>query len=108
MRKVFRVVPRAWRGIGEIAASGLSLHPEYGRFDAETRFGMGDGEVSEAPECISGQILQGARRPHECSEFAKRCTPESPLGAPMVSSEGACAAYYKYRRFEKPAESRRR
>ncbi len=98
IRKVFRVVPRQWRGIGEIPQSGLGLQPDYAAFDAETRFDVAHRRVDEPEECISGLVLQGARKPHECTAFGTRCTPEHPLGAPMVSSEGACAAYYRYRR----------
>jgi hydrogenase expression/formation protein HypD len=97
IREVFRVAPRKWRGIGEIPLSGLALQPEYAEFDAETRFSVEGIEAEEPPECISGLVLQGVKKPHECSAFGKRCTPEHPLGAPMVSSEGACAAYYRYR-----------
>jgi hydrogenase expression/formation protein HypD len=100
--KVFTISARNWRGIGEIPESGLVLRPEYSRLDAEIRFDLGKTEAREAPECISGLILQGVRKPNECSEFGTRCTPERPLGAPMVSSEGACAAYYRYRRFGGP------
>ena len=97
IRQVFRVASRKWRGIGEIPHSGLALQPEYETFDAETRFSVGDIHVEEPPECISGLVLQGVKKPHECSAFGKRCTPEHPLGAPMVSTEGACAAYYRYK-----------
>jgi hydrogenase expression/formation protein HypD len=96
--KVFRVVPRKWRGIGEIGRSGLGLTPEFAEFDAETRFGVSGYSAQEDPECISGLVMQGAKKPHECTAYGKRCTPDHPLGAPMVSSEGACAAYYRYRR----------
>ena len=96
--KVFRVVPRKWRGIGEIAQSGLGLAPEFVGFDAETRFGVSGYTAEEDPECISGLVMQGAKKPEECTAYGKRCTPDHPLGAPMVSSEGACAAYYRYRR----------
>jgi hydrogenase expression/formation protein HypD len=96
--KVFRVVPRKWRGIGEIAHSGLGLTPEFAEFDAETRFGVAGYSAQEDPECISGLVMQGAKKPQECTAYGKRCTPDHPLGAPMVSSEGACAAYYRYRR----------
>ncbi len=95
---VFRVVPRKWRGVGEIPQSGLGLQVKYAEFDAETRFGLADVQVEEPAECISGQILQGVKKPHDCPAFATSCTPEHPLGATMVSSEGACAAYYRYRR----------
>jgi hydrogenase expression/formation protein HypD len=96
--EVFQVVPRKWRGIGEIPASGLGLAEEYAGFDAELRFGVGDRHVEEPAECLSGLVLQGKIKPHECPAFGERCTPERPLGATMVSSEGACAAYYRYRR----------
>jgi hydrogenase expression/formation protein HypD len=94
---VFRVVPRKWRGIGQIAASGLGLQEQYARFDAERRFRVEEIAAEEPAECIAGEILQGHRRPYDCPAFGIRCTPERPLGAPMVSSEGACAAYYRYR-----------
>jgi len=98
MQKVFRVVDRRWRGIGIIPASGLGLNEAYLDFDAEYKFNMSDEDVKEPEICISGQILQGLKKPDACPAFGKTCTPESPLGATMVSSEGACAAYYKYRR----------
>lgn len=98
MREIFRIVPRKWRGVGEIAQSGLGLREPYAGFDAEARFGIAGHTTEEPKECISGLILQGIKKPHECSEFGARCTPEHPLGATMVSSEGACAAYYHYRR----------
>ena len=98
IREVFRIVPRRWRGIGEIPASGLGLAADYADFDAERRFGGVEKGSENAGECISGLILQGAKRPTECPAFGTACTPERPLGAPMVSSEGACAAYYRYRR----------
>ena len=98
IREVFQVVPRKWRGVGEIPRSGLGLAPAYADFDAETRFGVAEYTADESPECISGLVLQGLKKPHECSAFGTRCNPEHPLGATMVSSEGACAAYYRYRR----------
>ncbi len=98
IREVFQVVPRKWRGIGELPRSGLGLRPEYAEFDAERRFGLLDYTAEEATECIAGLILQGVKKPYECPAFGTRCTPEHPLGAPMVSSEGACAAYYRYRK----------
>jgi len=104
IREVFEVVPRKWRGIGEIPQSGLGLREPYREFDAERRFALSTGNVEEASECINGLILQGVKKPHECPAFGTRCTPENPLGATMVSSEGACAAYYKYRR---PAQAAR-
>jgi hydrogenase expression/formation protein HypD len=100
IREVFQVIPRKWRGIGEIPASGLGLSAAYADCDAERRFGVANVCVEESPECISGLILQGLKKPHECAAFGTRCTPEKPLGATMVSSEGACAAYYRYRRRE--------
>jgi hydrogenase expression/formation protein HypD len=100
MREVFEVVPRKWRGIGEIPYSGLGLRPVYQAFDAEKRFGLSEYTAEESAECISGKVLQGKYKPFECPAFGKRCTPEHPLGATMVSSEGACAAYYRYRRME--------
>ncbi len=98
IRDVFKVVPRKWRGIGEIPRSGLGLQPRFAGFDAETRFGVADRIADESPDCISGTILQGLKKPFECPAFGTICTPERPLGATMVSSEGACAAYYRYRR----------
>lgn len=100
VQAVFEVVPRKWRGIGEIAHSGLGLRPAYYNYDAEQRFGLREYTAEESAECLSGQILQGKLKPHQCPAFGTRCTPENPLGATMVSSEGACAAYYRYRRQE--------
>ena len=96
--EVFEVAPRKWRGIGEIPSSGLRLRERYRAFDAGERFQVGVGSVEEPNECIAGLVLQGLKKPFECPAFGARCTPESPLGAPMVSSEGACAAYYLYGR----------
>jgi hydrogenase expression/formation protein HypD len=98
IREVFEVVPRKWRGVGEIPQSGLGLADAYKTFDAERKFGVADRCVEEPAECIAGEILQGMKKPHECPVFGTRCTPEHPFGATMVSSEGACAAYYRYRR----------
>ena len=98
IREVFRVVPRKWRGIGEIPQSGLGLSSRYEAFDAEQKFGVAGHHVEEPSECLSGLVLQGQIKPHECPAFGTRCTPDHPLGATMVSSEGACAAYYRYRR----------
>ncbi len=98
IREVFEIVPRKWRGIGNIPRSGLGLRAPYRDFDAEIRFSLKEHGADESPECISGLVLQGARKPPDCPAYATRCTPEHPLGATMVSSEGACAAYYKYRR----------
>lgn len=97
MQDVFTVVSRQWRGMGTIGNSGLALRDEYSEFDANLRFKTSDFlPQPECSECISGLILQGIKKPHECSAFGTTCTPEHPLGAPMVSSEGACAAYYRY------------
>jgi hydrogenase expression/formation protein HypD len=98
IRQVFAIEPRDWRGMGEIAASGLGLAPVYARFDARNRFGATDPAPPRASPCISGDILRGRRKPVACPAFGTSCTPEHPLGATMVSSEGACAAYYRYRR----------
>jgi hydrogenase expression/formation protein HypD len=89
-------VDRKWRGIGLIPDSGWRLRPAYASFDAETRFQVQDIQPAESSLCIAGLILQGIKKPHDCSAFGIQCTPEHPLGATMVSSEGACAAYYKY------------
>ena len=100
LREVFTIRERGWRGIGNIPDSGFGLAPAYESFDAELRFEVGNLRVEESTECISGLILQGLKKPHECPAFGTRCTPEHPLGATMVSNEGACAAYYRYRRHE--------
>lgn len=89
---------RNWRGIGEIPSSGLTLRPKYASHDALERFGVADIRAEEPAECHAGEILRGLMKPHECPAFGTTCTPERPLGAPMVSSEGACAAYYHYAR----------
>ena len=96
--EVFEVCDRKWRGIGGIPESGLKIRDEYADFDADLIFGTEGLTAEEPPECISAEVLQGLKKPTDCPAFAKRCTPENPLGAPMVSSEGACAAYYQYRR----------
>jgi len=96
MAKVFQVVPRKWRGIGVIPDSGLGLTDRYRKYDAEACFETAAVADEQPSVCISGLILQGARRPLECPAFSTDCTPEHPLGATMVSSEGACAAYYRY------------
>jgi hydrogenase expression/formation protein HypD len=94
--QVFVECDRKWRGIGTIPKSGWCLAPEYADFDAETRFDVSTIAPEESPLCIAGQILQGLKKPPQCSAFGTQCTPEKPLGATMVSSEGACAAYYRY------------
>jgi len=107
VEQVFELVDRNWRGIGEIPMSGFRLRPEFAAFDAERKFGLEDIRVNEPPECHAGEVLTGRLKPPQCPAFGTRCTPERPLGAPMVSSEGACAAYYhlaRYHRLE-PAEA---
>jgi hydrogenase expression/formation protein HypD len=96
--RVFEVVNRQWRGVGEIPASGLALRAEYAAFDAERRFALGNIRAQEPAACRAGDVLRGRIKPHECAAFGRECRPEHPLGAPMVSSEGACAAYYNYGR----------
>lgn len=98
LEEVFAVTDRQWRGIGPIPASGYRLREEYAAFDAERVFGASTIQVAEPPECIAALVLQGLKKPVDCPAFATRCTPERPLGASMVSSEGACAAWYAYRR----------
>jgi hydrogenase expression/formation protein HypD len=98
LSQVFEVADRPWRGIGLIPQSGYRLRPEFAAFDAERRFEVGDVTAQESPLCIAGQIMQGLKKPHHCTAFGALCTPERPLGAPMVSSEGACAAYYQFAR----------
>ena len=98
LNQVFQIVPRKWRGIGEIPRSGLGLRPEFALFDAQERFGAAQMLPDESSECQSGLVLRGKIKPAACPAFGVRCTPEHPLGATMVSSEGACAAYYRYRR----------
>lgn len=95
--QVFEVVPRQWRGVGPIPASGFGLADAYRAFDAEARFGTASDLEADTP-CMAGQVLQGRIKPDECPAFGTTCTPDTPLGAPMVSSEGACAAYYAHRR----------
>ncbi|MGC8989557.1 MAG: hydrogenase formation protein HypD [Verrucomicrobiia bacterium] len=101
LKEVFCVVDRAWRGIGLIPRSGFALSEEYAGFDAERRFELECITAAESAECMSGLVLQGVKKPVECPAFGTRCTPEHPLGATMVSSEGACAAYYRYRPWKK-------
>ena len=98
MQEVFTVGDQKWRGIGEIPMSGLKLSDAYAAFDADRVFGTGQISREEPRECLSALVLQGLKKPPECPAFATRCTPEHPLGAPMVSAEGACAAFYQYRR----------
>ncbi len=106
VREVFEVVPRAWRGIGTIASSGLGLRAPYADYDAACKFGLEQLVGVEHDECKSGLVLQGLLKPRDCPAFGTRCTPETPLGATMVSGEGACAAYYRYRRIAQgPADA---
>ena len=100
LEDVFEVTDRTWRGIGMIPRSGWRLSPAYREFDAEYRFAVTGIHTAESAICRSGEVLQGIIKPHECAAFGKECTPRNPLGATMVSSEGACAAYYLYRRLE--------
>ncbi|MEM8832567.1 MAG: hydrogenase formation protein HypD [Cyanobacteria bacterium P01_G01_bin.19] len=96
--EVFETLSSCWRGIGKIDDSGLKLRDKYSQFDAEKRFELSGHPALEISNCISGAILQGIKKPYQCPAFGTKCTPEHPLGAPMVSSEGACAAYYRYQR----------
>ena len=94
--KVFEVGDREWRGIGEIPNSGYVIREAYRKYDAEAKFGIGNIKVPENSSCIAGEILRGIKKPNQCDQFGKTCTPSNPLGAPMVSSEGACAAYFHF------------
>jgi len=96
IHQVFQINDREWRGIGTIPQSGYELKPEFQDYDANIKFDVNIKEAKESEECIAGLILKGIKKPHECPEFGKKCKPEFPLGAPMVSSEGACAAYYHF------------
>ena len=98
IRRVFEPCNRKWRGIGEIPFSGYRLREDFAHYDAEKVFDVDTIETAESPLCIAGLVLQGLKKPHECPAFRTQCTPERPLGAPMVSSEGACAAYYHFTR----------
>jgi hydrogenase expression/formation protein HypD len=98
INKVFQPCDRNWRGIGMIPMSGWGLRPEFAEFDAELRFNVAQIQTRESEVCIAGQILQGLKKPADCPAFGKLCTPRNPLGAPMVSTEGACSAYFRYAR----------
>ena len=98
--KVFEIGEREWRGIGPIPESGYSIRKKYAEYDADQKFSLAKSDVVESPLCIAGEILKGNKKPFQCSAFGKECTPQTPLGAPMVSSEGACAAYYHYAQIE--------
>lgn len=100
IREAFEVVDREWRGIGTIPESGYELKNPLKAYDANTKFGVNIEKVQESKECIAGQVLKGIKKPYECPQFGKKCTPSNPLGAPMVSSEGACAAYYHFAQAE--------
>ncbi|WP_067887688.1 hydrogenase formation protein HypD [Nocardia vaccinii] len=104
LEDVFEVTDRGWRGIGVIPRSGWRLSAAYRDYDAEYRFSVTDVHTDESPVCRSGEVLQGLIKPTDCAAFGTKCTPRNPLGATMVSSEGACAAYYLYRRLDQPAE----
>lgn len=101
MFEIFEISDRTWRGIGEIPKSGLKIKEKYKNFDAEKLFHLEKIKKEEATVCIAGEIMQGLKKPFECPAFGKECKPENPLGSPMVSSEGACSAYYRYKNFEK-------
>ncbi|MGD1946425.1 MAG: hydrogenase formation protein HypD [Croceivirga sp.] len=96
IHEVFEIQNQMWRGIGEIPMSGYGVRPKYADFDATKKYEVTIEEAPENPRCISGQIMKGIKKPYECGQFGKRCKPSNPLGAPMVSSEGACAAYYHF------------
>lgn len=104
--EVFEIRDRAWRGIGEIPESGLALRESWREFDAVQRFDVSLIHTAESSECIAGEILQGRKKPMQCAAFGTRCTPQMPLGATMVSNEGACAAYYKYGRLDLESKAR--
>jgi hydrogenase expression/formation protein HypD len=96
--EVFQVSDRTWRGLGQIPASGLTLRPEFAAFDAEQKFDLSPIQAEESPLCISGAILRGEKKPPQCPAFGRQCTPAHPLGATMVSNEGACSAYFSAQR----------
>jgi hydrogenase expression/formation protein HypD len=100
VNKIFKVGNRKWRGIGEIPRSGLIMRDEYSNYDAEIKFNVGNIITQESDKCIAGIVLQGLKKPFECPAFGKECTPMNPLGATMVSNEGACAAYYRYQKIK--------
>ncbi|MCO5725569.1 hydrogenase formation protein HypD [Robiginitalea marina] len=96
IHQVFEIADRQWRGIGTIPRSGYALREAYRPFDASHKFGLAEETNTESGECMAGDILKGLKKPHQCPHFGKKCTPRTPMGAPMVSSEGACAAYYHF------------
>jgi hydrogenase expression/formation protein HypD len=103
VEEVFEICDRKWRGIGSIPLSGMRINNRFAAYDAERVFGLEDSGVEEPKECIAAQVLMGLKKPLDCAAFGTLCKPESPLGAPMVSPEGACSAYYQYRRHLAPA-----
>lgn len=105
IEETFEIIDRRWRGLGVIPKSGLALRQTFRQFDAEERFGRVGLEHDEMTECISGEILRGLKKPPDCPAFGSRCTPEHPLGATMVSAEGACSAYYRYRKLDKQKQT---
>jgi hydrogenase expression/formation protein HypD len=100
LEEVFTIVDRKWRGIGTIPRSGFAISEKYEKYDAEKIFDLKEFTSPESALCIAGEVLQGFKKPTDCRAFGKECTPENPLGAPMVSSEGACAAYFHYKKRE--------
>ncbi len=96
LKETFDITDRMWRGIGVIPESGYELKPKYAKYDARLKFEVDIPEAEESDSCIAGEVMKGIKKPFECPNFGKQCTPETPLGAPMVSSEGACAAYYHF------------
>jgi hydrogenase expression/formation protein HypD len=104
IHKVFDISDRSWRGIGEIPMSGYEVNERYKQYNARVKFNLGETVVDGNNECISGEIMKGLKKPFQCPHFGKKCKPEHPLGAPMVSSEGACAAYYHYQGVEEKIE----
>ncbi|NRA50511.1 MAG: hydrogenase formation protein HypD, partial [Phaeodactylibacter sp.] len=96
LKEVFDITDRMWRGIGVIPKSGYELKAKYAKFDARLKFDVNIPEAEESDSCIAGEVMKGIKKPFECPNFGKACKPENPLGAPMVSSEGACAAYYHF------------
>jgi hydrogenase expression/formation protein HypD len=105
VRRVFRVGSQRWRGMGELPDSGLALRPPFASMDAVSRFNVDQVHAEEDPRCQAGLVLQGRLAPPDCAAFASPCTPAAPLGAPMVSAEGTCAAYYRYRNAEIEADN---
>ncbi len=103
--EVFEVTDRLWRGMEVIPMSGYKVKEAYAHYDAERKFNINIEEAPENPECIAGEIMKGIKKPFQCQHFGKKCKPSNPLGAPMVSSEGACAAYYHYSRFAEEVEA---